>query len=350
VHFIHRAPGTTVNNLLAILGVTKQSLNRVLRTLIDDGLVESRVGREDKRERHLFLTPKGAELERALSDAQRARMRAAYRAAGPAAVAGFRQVLEAMMDAEQRAQFQSLRDGGHVMTEAAPLHLLVVDDDDRIRGLLQKFLIRQGYLVSTAGDAARARRLMAGLDFDLVVLDVMMPGEDGVTLTRAMRDQGQMVPVLLLTAKGEAENRIDGLEAGADDYLVKPFEPRELLLRINAILRRVPQPLKAPVPVARILTMGPLRYDIDRAELWQGDQPVRLTTTEVALMRIFAARAGEVVGRDKLVAELGGEAGQASERAVDVQITRLRRKLESDPKQPRYLQTVRGEGYRLAPD
>ena len=112
VHFIHRAPGTTVNNLLAILGVTKQSLNRVLRTLIDDGLVESRVGREDKRERHLFLTPKGAELERALSDAQRARMRAAYRAAGPAAVAGFRQVLEAMMDAEQRAQFQSLRDGG----------------------------------------------------------------------------------------------------------------------------------------------------------------------------------------------------------------------------------------------
>ena len=237
-----------------------------------------------------------------------------------------------------------------MMAESAPLHLLVVDDDDRIRGLLQKFLIRQGYLVSTAGDAARARRLMAGLDFDLLVLDVMMPGEDGVTLTRAMRDQGQMVPVLLLTAKGEAENRIDGLEAGADDYLVKPFEPRELLLRINAILRRVPQPLKAPVPVARSLTMGPLRYDIDRAELWQGDQPVRLTTTEVALMRIFAARAGEVVGRDKLVAELGGEAGQASERAVDVQITRLRRKLESDPKQPRYLQTVRGEGYRLAPD
>ncbi|MFN3294083.1 MAG: response regulator [Gemmobacter sp.] len=236
------------------------------------------------------------------------------------------------------------------MTDAAPLHLLVVDDDDRIRGLLQKFLIRNGYLVSAVPDAARARRLLAGLDFDLIVLDVMMPGEDGIALTRALRDRGQMVPILLLTARGETENRIDGLEAGADDYLVKPFEPRELLLRINAILRRVPQPLKAPAAVSRHLALGPLRYDVDRAELWQGDQPVRLTTTEIALMRIFAARAGEVVGRDRLVAELGGEAGQASERAVDVQVTRLRRKIEADPRQPRYLQTVRGEGYRLAPD
>lgn len=236
------------------------------------------------------------------------------------------------------------------MPETAALHLLVVDDDDRIRGLLQKFLIRSGYLVSTAPDAARARRLLAGLDFDLLVLDVMMPGEDGFSLTRDLRDRGVMVPVLLLTARGETESRIDGLEAGADDYLVKPFEPRELLLRINAILRRVPQPLKVSVPATRNLVLGPLRYDADRAELWHGDQQVRLTTTEVALMRIFAARAGEVVGREKLVAELGGEAGQASERAVDVQVTRLRRKIEADPKQPRYLQTVRGEGYRLAPD
>lgn len=232
----------------------------------------------------------------------------------------------------------------------APLHLLVVDDDERIRGLLQKFLIRNGFLVSTAADAARARRLMAGLDFDMLVLDVMMPGEDGVAFVSALRDAGETLPVLLLTARGEAENRIEGLEAGADDYLVKPFEPRELLLRINAILRRVPQPVVPAQGKARSLTIGPLRYDVDRSELWQGDAQVRLTTTEVALMRIFAARAGEVVGRDKLVAELGGEAGQASERAVDVQITRLRRKLEADPKQPRYLQTVRGEGYRLAPD
>lgn len=236
------------------------------------------------------------------------------------------------------------------MTDSAPLHLLVVDDDDRIRGLLQKFLIRNGYLVSVAGDAGRARRLLAGLDFDLIVMDVMMPGEDGVSLTRALRERGILVPVLLLTARGEAESRIDGLEAGADDYLVKPFEPRELLLRINAILRRVPQPLKPAPALARNLSLGPLRYDVDRAELWQGDQPIRLTTTEIALMRIFAARAGEVVGREKLVAELGDDEAQASERAVDVQITRLRRKIEPDPKQPRYLQTIRGEGYRLAPD
>lgn len=236
------------------------------------------------------------------------------------------------------------------MTESAPLHLLVVDDDDRIRGLLQKFLVRNGYLVSVAHDAARARKLLAGLEFDLLVIDVMMPGEDGVSLTRALRDAGEVVPILLLTARGEASNRIDGLEAGADDYLVKPFDPRELLLRINAILRRVPQPLKAPAPVSRSLMLGPLRYDIDRGELWFGDQPVRLTSTEIALMRIFAANAGEVVGRERLVAEMGGEAGQASERAVDVQITRLRRKLEADPKQPRYLQTMRGEGYRLVVD
>jgi len=233
------------------------------------------------------------------------------------------------------------------MTETA-LHLLVVDDDERIRGLLQKFLIRNGFLVTTARDAAQARRLLAGLDFDLIVLDVMMPGEDGVSLTRWLRDH-MPVPVLLLTARGEADNRIEGLEAGADDYLVKPFEPRELLLRINAILRRVPV-LREAAPVARMLHLGPLRYDIDRGELWQGQDIVRLTTTESALLRVFAARAGEVVTREKLVADLGRDDGQATERAVDVQITRLRRKIEADPKLPRYLQTVRGEGYRLAPD
>lgn len=240
------------------------------------------------------------------------------------------------------------------MAETAPLHLLVVDDDDRIRGLLQKFLIRNGYMVTVAQDAERARRLLAGLEFDLVVLDVMMPGEDGITLTTSLRAKGQKVPILLLTAKGEADNRIEGLEAGADDYLVKPFEPRELLLRIHAILRRIPQPMRPEQPSQRNLIMGALRYDVDRAELWLGDTQIRLTTTEMALMRIFAAHAGDVVPREKLIADLNNgappEEGQSSERVVDVQITRLRRKLEADPKQPRYLQTVRGEGYRLAPD
>jgi two-component system phosphate regulon response regulator OmpR len=232
------------------------------------------------------------------------------------------------------------------------LHLLIVDDDERIRGLLQKFLVRSGFWVTAARDAAHARRLLAGLDFDLIVLDVMMPGEDGISFTRALRADST-VPILLLTAKGETENRIAGLEAGADDYLPKPFEPKELLLRINAILRRVPQ-VDAAQSRPKVLHLGGVRYDIDRGEMWQGDQPVRLTATEAQLMRIFAAHPGEALSRTRLVDDLGRgtgkDGGQAQERAVDVQITRLRRKIEADPRQPRYLQTVRGAGYMLAVD
>ncbi len=230
-------------------------------------------------------------------------------------------------------------------------HLLIVDDDERIRSLLAKFLIKHGFLVSAARDAAHARRLLSGLEFDLIVMDVMMPGEDGVSLTRAIRETSA-TPILLLTAKGETEDRISGLEAGADDYLSKPFEPRELLLRINAILRRMPEP-EHDETVPKVLHLGPIRYDIERGELWHGTEPVRLTATESQLMRIFAAQPGEAITRAKLVEDLGrGSAGGngAQERAVDVQITRLRRKLEQDPKQPRYLQTVRGAGYMLAPD
>lgn len=230
-----------------------------------------------------------------------------------------------------------------------PAHLLVVDDDERIRGLLQKFLMRSGYLVTVARDAAQARRLLAGLDFDMLVLDVMMPGEDGIALTRDLRHK-LAVPILLLTAKGETTNRIEGLEAGADDYLVKPFEPKELLLRINAILRRVPN-ARPVTPGPKVLHMGQVRYDMDRGELWRGTDPVRLTATEAALMRIFAASPGTPVTREKLVGDLGKEdTSGTQERAVDVQITRLRRKIEEDPRQPRYLQTVRGEGYMLQPD
>ena len=230
------------------------------------------------------------------------------------------------------------------------LHLMIVDDDERIRGLLQKFLVRNGFWVTTARDAAHARRVLQGLDFDLIVLDVMMPGEDGISFTRALRRE-RTTPVLLLTAKGETSDRIAGLEAGADDYLSKPFEPKELLLRINAILRRAPPAPPAEV-VPKVITLGPVRYDIDRGELWRGETPVRLTATEAQLMRIFAARPGLAISRGELVEEMGreknGEAPQ--DRAVDVQITRLRRKLEDDPRQPRYLQTVRGAGYMLAPD
>ncbi len=227
-------------------------------------------------------------------------------------------------------------------------HLLIVDDDERIRGLLQKFLMRNSFLVTAARDAAHARRVLSGLEFDLIVLDVMMPGEDGLTLCRSLRETMQ-TPILLLTAKGETEERISGLEAGADDYLAKPFEPKELLLRINAILRRVPA-TEPEHSVPKVIHLGQIRYDIERGEMWQGSDPVRLTATESQLMRIFSGSPGEPLSRTRLVEELGRDDGQAQERAVDVQITRLRRKIEADPKQPRYLQTVRGAGYMLAPD
>jgi two-component system phosphate regulon response regulator OmpR len=235
------------------------------------------------------------------------------------------------------------------VTEAAPRpHILVVDDDARIRALLQKFLARNGFLVTPARDARHARALLEGLEFDLLVLDVMMPGEDGVSLTASLRDT-LTTPILLLTARGDAEDRIRGLEAGADDYLPKPFEPRELLLRISAILRRVPKPAPKAAP-PRSLQLGEVRYDMTRGELWRGRDPIRLTATEGALMRLFAARAHEPVTRQELVEDLGGGIAEAQERAVDVQITRLRRKIETDPRTPRYLQTVRGSGYMLAPD
>ncbi|MGB7270949.1 MAG: response regulator [Albidovulum sp.] len=237
------------------------------------------------------------------------------------------------------------------MTLGTDVHLLIVDDDERIRGLLQKFLIKNGFLVTPARDAAHARKLLAGLEFDLIVLDVMMPGEDGISLTRDLRTT-LATPVLLLTAKGETADRIAGLEAGADDYLAKPFEPKELLLRINAILRRTPTPVEIKVPTS--LNLGEVRYDVDRGEMWRGDTLVRLTATEAALMRILAATPGEPVNRMQLVEKLGHgtgrDGGQSQERAVDVQITRLRRKFEADAKQPRYLQTVRGAGYMLSPE
>ena len=226
-------------------------------------------------------------------------------------------------------------------------HLLIVDDDERIRVLLQKFLVRNGFLVTAAREAEHARRILAGLDFDLMILDVMMPGEDGVSLCKWIRESST-TPVMLLTAKGETESRIKGLEAGADDYLAKPFEPKELLLRINAILRRVPPEEADTVP--KVLNLGPIRYDLERGEMWQGEDLVRLTATEMQLVKIFSAQPGEAISRAQLVEDLGRDRGQAQERAVDVQITRLRRKIEQNPKQPRYLQTVRGAGYMLAPD
>jgi two-component system, OmpR family, phosphate regulon response regulator OmpR len=234
------------------------------------------------------------------------------------------------------------------MSAAPQPHILAVDDDPRLRALLQKFLARNGFMVTGARDAAHARRLLEGLEFDLIVCDVMMPGEDGLALTESLRET-MSTPILLLTARGDSDDRIRGLEAGADDYLPKPFEPRELLLRINAILRRVPKPRPRAEP-PRTLQLGAVRYDMGRGELWRGGEMIRLTATESMLMRLLAAQPHQPVTRQALVEDLGGGIAEAQERAVDVQITRLRRKIELDPKAPRYLQTVRGSGYMLAPD
>ena len=225
-------------------------------------------------------------------------------------------------------------------------HLLIVDDDERIRSLLQQFLVQNDYLVSTAKDAEQAKTLLSAIEFDLIILDVMMPGQDGISFTAELRKLQNNAPILLLTARGETEDRIKGLEAGADDYLPKPFEPKELLLRINAILRRMPD-LKEDQLIPKNLNFGGLNYDVSRNELWKGENQIRLTTTESQLMKIFTSALGEPISRADLVTSLGRDVSLAQDRAIDVQITRLRRKIEVNPSQPRYLQTVRGAGYML---
>ncbi|HEV2652284.1 MAG TPA: response regulator [Rhizomicrobium sp.] len=221
-------------------------------------------------------------------------------------------------------------------------HLLVVDDDERLRQLLHRYLTSNGYRVTAAQDAAYARSLMKSIAFDLLVLDVMMPGESGFELTKSVRTTSQ-VPILILTAKGEAEDRIAGLEFGADDYLPKPFEPRELLLRVGALLRRAAPPAQAALAQVK---MGDAVYDPDNGQLRRKGKPVHLTSSEAALLKLFAANAGRSFSRSDLCTRLG----VALERSIDVQVTRLRRKIEEDPKLPLYLQTVRGVGYVLVPD
>ncbi len=221
-------------------------------------------------------------------------------------------------------------------------HVLVVDDDDRLRRLLRKYLADNGFMVAVAADAKDARGKLATLEFDVIVLDLMMPGESGLSFAQDLRRSSD-VPILMLTAMGEPEDRISGLEKGADDYLVKPFEPRELVLRINNILKRAP----APAEPAAEVRMGEVSFQVERGELTRGGRPVRLTDVEAALLGALARRPGQVFSREELI-RLTGAGG--SGRAIDVQVTRLRRKIEDDPKLPRYLQTVRGKGYVLRPD
>ena len=225
------------------------------------------------------------------------------------------------------------------LADDAP-HLLVVDDDRRIRDLLSRFLSTEGYRVTTADTAAEARAKLKHLSFDLLVLDVMMPGENGFDFARSLRTESN-VPILMLTARDAAESRIMGLEIGADDYLSKPFEPRELSLRIANILRRAlpPAPAAAPEQVG----FGPFVFHIARGELRRGEETIRLTDREREMLRILAATPGETVSR----MALAGNGGSVNERAVDVQVNRLRRKIEPNPADPKFVQTVRGIGYRL---
>jgi two-component system phosphate regulon response regulator OmpR len=220
-------------------------------------------------------------------------------------------------------------------------HLLVVDDDDRIRSLLKRYLTENGYRVSVAKDGAEARELMGSVDFDLLILDVMMPGLSGFDLTEKIRAASN-VPILLLTARGLPEDRIAGLERGADDYLSKPFEPRELLLRITALLRRA-HPVKRD---RQLLQFGDTTFEPGRGELRRGGELVKLTAGELALLRVLAAKPGEAISR----AALAEQTQTPMERSIDVQITRIRKKIEDDPRTPIFLQTVRGVGYMLIPD
>jgi two-component system, OmpR family, phosphate regulon response regulator OmpR len=227
-----------------------------------------------------------------------------------------------------------------------PAHILVVDDDARLRALLQRFLTEQGFRVSAAENAATARAALADMAFDLLVLDVMMPGETGLELTAALRAEGQEVPILMLTARGAPDDRIAGLEQGVDDYLAKPFDPRELALRIRTILRRATPAPTAPQSLVP-MQIGNRWFDIERAELRGPDGIIRLTGGEAALMQALARRAGEILSREDIGEALGTP--DAGERAIDVQVTRLRRKVEPDPREPRFIQTIRHRGYVLRP-
>jgi two-component system phosphate regulon response regulator OmpR len=221
-------------------------------------------------------------------------------------------------------------------------HILVVDDDTRLRDLLKSFLSRSGFRVTVAGTAAEARERLSVLDFDLIVLDVMMPGETGLEFAGELR-QTDDVPILMLTAMGEASDRIAGLEKGVDDYLSKPFEPRELLLRIQSIPRRG-RPAAETLATPERVTFGPFQFDVALGELTHRGKRVPLTDAEIALLRALGAQLGDVLSRETLSKSVGGG---VNERAIDVQVTRLRRKIEPDPGFPRYLRTVRGQGYRL---
>lgn len=239
-------------------------------------------------------------------------------------------------------------------TDAAQPHILVVDDDKRIRSLLSRYLAAEGYLVSAAADAAEAMARLQDMAFDLIVLDVMMPGESGTSFAQRLRRESEPLrsaPILMLTALSETRDRVEGLEAGVDDYLAKPFEPRELSLRIASILRRAGRTAQAAAPPVKAVRFGDFRFDLENGRLQAQGHFVHLTTRECEMLQLLARSAGEIVSRQRLARRVAnGKVESASERSVDVEVARLRRKIECDADGPRHLQTIRGRGYRLSVD
>ncbi len=350
LHFVSRHPGLTIAALLDILKITKQSLNRVLKELVAKNFIDARAGATDRRHRQLYATEAGEKLARDLAKLQTRRFAAALEEVGPGAKAMASTFLQAMIDAPERERVMALIASGRGSAEmsAAELaddaaHLLVVDDDRRLRDLLSAYLSKHRHRVTVAASAAEARGFLANLSFDLIVLDVMMPGENGFAFAESLRKRSD-VPIVMLTARSDAADRVRGLEIGVDDYLAKPFEPRELLLRIGSVLRRTRAP--APKSDSAVARFGPFTFSLERGELRNGAEIVRLTEREREILRLLCASAGASVSREAL----SGAGAAAQERTVDVQINRLRRKIEVDPANPVYLQTARGSGYRLLAD
>jgi two-component system, OmpR family, phosphate regulon response regulator OmpR len=237
------------------------------------------------------------------------------------------------------------------MTSQETLKIIVVDDDLRLRSLLERYLVEQGYQVRSVGNYEQMQRLMEREHFHLVVLDLMLPGEDGLSICRKLRQQNNDVPIIMLTAKGDEVDRIIGLEMGADDYLPKPFNPRELLARIRAVLRRKSKDLPgAPSQEETVISFGPFTFNLATREMRKGDQPLPLTSGEYAVLKVLVCHPREPLSRDKLMNQARGRDYSAMERSIDVQVSRLRRMLEDDATNPRYIQTVWGLGYVFVPD
>ncbi|HAW93002.1 MULTISPECIES: two-component system response regulator OmpR [unclassified Arsukibacterium] len=237
------------------------------------------------------------------------------------------------------------------MTSQETLKIIVVDDDLRLRALLERYLVEQGYQVRSVGNYEQMQRLMEREHFHLVVLDLMLPGEDGLSICRKLRQQNNDVPIIMLTAKGDEVDRIIGLEMGADDYLPKPFNPRELLARIRAVLRRKSKDLPgAPSQEETVISFGPFTFNLATREMRKGDQPLPLTSGEYAVLKVLVSHPREPLSRDKLMNQARGRDYSAMERSIDVQVSRLRRMLEDDATNPRYIQTVWGLGYVFVPD